>query len=326
MVELKRWVPEYLNECELRFLSPHTINTRRVFLGNLFWFLEKRRYTTCGTWELRQFFHYLMHGHEEPGGRFGHRNLNRPVRPITLKDYDVCLRMLFDWLKRVGAIAETPFVHIPKPRAHTSLKEPLSPEQIASLLHAAQRTSQAKRNIAILSFLLDTGCRASELIAIALGDLDLTNRSCTVLGKGNKYRTVYFGNRTADALQEYLFETYELRSTLQTAPEQRVEQTPLFLSNRCGEGNPEGLTRSGLLQLIERLGKRCGIKASCSPHALRRAFAVQTLRNGANVFSVQAMLGHSDLGMTRKYCALALADVEAQHRQFGPLDRLALST
>ena len=75
--------------------------------------------------------------------------------------------------------------------------------------------------------------------------------------------------------------------------------------------------------MLKRLGRRAGIKDEVSVHALRRSFAVQMLKNGANVFSVQAMLGHSTLKQTRKYCTLALADAEAQHRQFSPMDRFA---
>lgn len=85
---------------------------------------------------------------------------------------------------------------------------------------------------------------------------------------------------------------------------------------------PQPFTRWGLLRLIKRLGSAADIKDACCVHALRRTFAVQMLRNGANVFSVQAMLGHSDLGQTRQYCAIALADVEEQHHAYSPADRL----
>lgn len=78
--------------------------------------------------------------------------------------------------------------------------------------------------------------------------------------------------------------------------------------------------------MLKRLGNKAGIQDEVSVHALRRSFAVQMLKNGANVFSVQAMLGHSTLQQTRKYCTLALADTEAQHRQFSPMDRFALSS
>lgn len=333
--ELKPFVPEYLNECELRFLSPRTIETRKVFIRNLLWFLETRGYASCGIKELREFFHYLLHGHEEAGGRFGQKQLKHPVRPITLKDYDTCLRGFFDWLKLIGILEETPFAGIPKPRVQNSIKMPLSPDQIADLIEAAANSLNPKRNIALLSFLLDTGCRSSELVSLCVEDVDLINRCATVLGKGNKHRTVYFGEKTARALRKYLKESKPLRSLLDaddivasTAMSHFVtgnvrEPMPLFLSERGRAGEfPKPLTRSGLQQLLERLARQCGIRVSCSPHAFRRSFAVQTLRNGANAFSVQAMLGHTNLQMTQKYCAIALADVETQHRQFGPLDRM----
>ena len=313
--DLQQWSEEYLCDCDLRLQSPRTIETRRIFLRNLLWFLLHRDYAQCGTTELRQFFHYLLHGHEDPGGRFGHPHLKRPVRPITLKDYYICLRSFFGWLVEKGEITETPFTHIPKPQVRETDKPPLSPGQITELLRATQTGAYAARDEALLYWLLDTGCRATETVSLQLRDLDLKNRSCSVLGKGNKYRTVYFGAKTAEVLERYLRQ----RGNAPDSHHDYLEgDLPLFLS---GQGNMP-LTRSGLQQLLERLGKRCGIKGSCSPHAFRRSFAVQTLRNGANVFSVQAMLGHSDLEMTRRYCALAQTDVEAQHRRFSPVDRL----
>lgn len=314
-VDLQHWSEEYLCDCDLRLQSPRTLETRRIFIRNLLWFLYNRDYAQCGTMELRQFFRYLLHGHEEPGGRFGHRHLKRPVRPITLKEYYICLRSFFSWLVEAGKITQTPFTQIPKPQVREATKPPLSAGQIEQLLRATHEGVNAARDEALLYWLLDTGCRATETVSLRLRDLDLKNRSCSVLGKGNKYRTVYFGAKTAEVLEHYLRQRNCLPDSYQDCA---TEDLPLFLS---GQGNMP-ITRSGLQQLLERLRRRCGIKGSCSPHAFRRSFAVQTLRNGANVFSVQAMLGHSDLGMTQRYCALAQTDVEAQHRQFSPVDRL----
>lgn len=294
---------EYLCDCDLRLQSPRTIETRRVFLRNFLWFLERRGYETCGVPQLRQFFHYLMHGHEEPGGRWGQSRFNRPVRPITVMDYYTCLRSFFDWMAAQQVIRDTPFAAIPKPQVREEVKTSLSAEQIEALLRAAGESAAPKRNAAILALLLDTGCRASELVSMRRKDLDLANRRCRVLGKGDKYRTLFFGERTAEALSHYLREQGANLG----------EETPLFPSAR----GSDSLTRSGLLHLIKRLGQRAGIKDAACVHALRRSFAVQMLRNGANVFSVQAMLGHTNLQQTRKYCALALADSEAQHRRFG---------
>lgn len=129
---------------------------------------------------------------------------------------------------------------------------------------------------------------------------------------------LFFGQRTADILAEYFQQVEEKRNT---GGNQLDLNSPLFASMR----GREPLTRSGLLHLLKRLGKQAGFKDEVCVHALRRSFAVQMLRNGANVFSVQAMLGHTNLQMTRKYCALALTDAEAQHRQFSPMDHLSQS-
>ena len=322
---LQTFVEDYLDDCELRLQSPRTIETRRVFLKNFLWFLSHNEYSICGVSEIRQFLRYLAHGHEEPGGRFGNRHLTRGVRPITVKDYYVCLRSLFDWMVAQKLIGETPLALIAKPQAREESKAPLSTEQLAALFQAVEHSADPLRNRAILALLLDTGCRASEFATMRVKDMDLSNGRCRVRGKGDKYRMLFFGQRTAAILAEYFQCVEEQESVESNDVMGRVNEkkrsdpdAALFASVR----GHEPLTRSGLLHLIKRLGKTAGIKDEVSVHALRRSFAVQMLRNGANVFSVQAMLGHTTLQQTRKYCALALADSEVQHRQFGPMDRL----
>jgi integrase/recombinase XerD len=145
------------------------------------------------------------------------------------------------------------------------------------------------------------------VVALKCKDVDLESGRCRVLGKGNKYRTVFFGHKTGGLLARLIRRNGN------------GEDGPLFVSSR-GRGH---FTRSGLLHLMKWLGNSAGIKDEVSLHVFRRSFAVQMLRNGANVFSVQAMLGHTNLTMTRRYCQVALADTEAQHRKFGPMDRLA---
>ncbi|MBV9865372.1 MAG: tyrosine-type recombinase/integrase [Abitibacteriaceae bacterium] len=317
IADLEQFAQDYLYDCDLRLQSPRTIETRRVFLRNFFWFLHQRNYATCGASEIRHFFHYLAHGHEEAGGRFGNKNLTHAVRPITVMDYYTCLRSLFDWLVAQRITPETPFIIIAKPQVREEIKCPLSAEQITALLRATHESADPLRNAALLLLLLDTGCRASELVALKRRDLDLTNHRCRVRGKGDKYRTLFFGGKTADTLSQYLHELDQPQPKMgQELPSDGDE--PLFSSAR----STSPLTRSGLLHLIKRLGKAAGIKDAVCVHALRRSFAVQMLKNGANVFSVQALLGHTNLQQTRKYCALAMTDTEAQHRQFSPVDRL----
>jgi len=309
-------VDGYFYGRELSGESSNTTATQRVFVKSLIWFLGKRGYPACGEEQLLQFFNYLRYGHKEPGGRFGCAHLNEPVRPTTVKDYYVGIRSLFAFLVKTGRLEESPFASIPKPRVPNETKPPLAKEDIVALMGAAELSTEPARNLSIIYFLLDTGCRNSELISIRLGDVDLKSRRCTVIGKGDKRRTLYFSQRTVEILAQHLAKSDRLESDGQP-----VGESYLFLS-RDGE---HPLTPSGLRQLLERLSHKAGIKGVCNPHAWRRTFAVQMLRNGANAFTVQELLGHTDLEMTRSYCRIAQTDVESDHRRFSPVDSLSLT-
>ena len=258
--------------------------------------------------ELRQFLAYLNKGHEEPGGRFGNPQLTHPVRPRTVKDYHSHLRTFFRWLVEEGGIEECPIDGIAPPISRSDQVQPFSEAQVAAMIAAARKTVHARRDEALIMFLLDTGVRASELADLTLASVDLTGKRAIVLGKGNKRRTVYFGRATTKALWQYLNE------------EVREPNSPLFLSDR-GRQAGDPLTRSGLLQLIGRVGSAASIEAvRCSPHTFRHTFAVNFLRNGGNCFTLQQLLGHTNSQMTYKYVALAQADIEKQHRQYSPVD------
>jgi len=144
--------------------------------------------------------------------------------------------------------------------------QPFTEEQIDALLAAAKRSQHPRRDEAIVLFLLDTGVRASELCNLRMKDMDLQGRRCTVVGKGNKTRSIYFGRNTTKALWQYLKEN------------PREEDESVFTSDR-GTRAGEPLTRSGLLQLMMRLGKAAKIEATrCSSHTWRHTFAVTFLK------------------------------------------------
>lgn len=309
VVELPKAIEDWLLDCEYRSHSPETITTRRTFFKTLRWFLEHRGYAVCGTTELKEFLHYLRHGHEEPGGRWGNKRCNKPVRPVTVKDYWICFSTFFKWLVAEGLLDTSPMSAIPKPVVRLEDKQPLTVGQVKSLLSAARSSLHSHRDEAIVLLLLDTGIRSSELVSLKVKDIDLHIRQCKILGKGNKARVVHFGTTTGNSLRWYLRHH-------SAAPEE-----PLFLADKSG-GMIRPLTRSGLQQLLRRLGQAAKIQTSCSPHVLRRTFAVTWLRNGANVFSLQSMLGHSELRMTQRYLSLACADIAEQARQFSPADSL----
>jgi site-specific recombinase XerD len=304
--ELERGTEGWLLDCEIRQHSKATLELHRIILSKLAWFVHDRKLTALGTLELRQFIVYLTRGHEQPGGRWGIAQQKEPVTPSTVQTYHRHLRTFFRWLVAEGLLEASPMEAVPSPVARPDQIQPFTTEQINALLQAAKRSPQPRRNTALIYFLLDTGLRATEVCSLCLKDMDMQNRRCSVVGKGNKRRTVPFGGTATKELWQYLRE------------DPRDPEDPLFYSKRS-----EPLTRSGLFQLLERLGTAAGIEVTrCSPHTMRHTFAVEFLRAGGNVFTLQQLLGHTTLTMTNRYVALAQADIEAQHRQFSPADRL----
>ncbi|MEQ1821730.1 MAG: tyrosine-type recombinase/integrase [Fimbriimonadaceae bacterium] len=304
--ELPRFINGWILDGQYRQLSKQTLTARRCVTERLVWWLRREGLDGCSAAEIKGFLCYVTTGHTEPGGRYGIANLNKPVRTRTVKDTHGILRSFFLWIVAEGYIPASPMATVKAPIHRPDQIQPFTEEQVSDLIRAAKKGRNPKRDEALIMFMLDTGVRASELCGIDLNDLDIVNRKVIVLGKGNKHRAVYFGRETGRTLWAYV-------------REEGIEGTsPLFQSGRGGR-----FSRSGLRQLFERLGHEANLEATrCSPHTLRHTFAVMFLRAGGSVFSLREMLGHTDLSMTNRYVSLAQADVQNQHRQFSPVERL----
>ena len=142
-------------------------------------------------------------------------------------------------------------------------------------------------------------------------DLDVIAKRAWILGKGDKHRSVYFGRTTGKALWHYLREE-------RAAGRERGQTDAVFQTERGRSFQP-----NTVLQLFHRLGKAAAIEGvRCSPHNARRYFAIAFLRGGGNAFTLQMLLGHSEIKMTQRYVVLVAGDMENQHRQFSPMDNL----
>lgn len=308
--ELPFLIEDSLSEREYRQHTAQTIAARRASLYKLLWFVRHRNFESVGTIELRQFFTYLAKGHEEAGGRWGNSQCVQPMRPVTVQTYHNHVRTFFNWLVEDGTLTVSPMRRIAPPVVRSDQIRPLSPDDINALFQAARSSYNPTRNEAILYLLLDCGLRASELCSLKVGDIDMENRRCVVLGKGNKYRVAFLGRSVTKSLRKYL------RGYGGTP------DAPLFIADG-GTQAFEALKRRGLHTVIQKLGKAAGIQSvRCSPHTLRHTFAVEFLRGGGNIFTLKMLLGHTNLAMTNRYVMLAEADLEHQHRQFSPADRL----
>lgn len=177
--DLSRLANDWLLDGQFRLHSANTIETRRLFIKNLLWFLDKRQYPQCGARELKHFFAYLANGHEEAGGRWGNPQLKKPLRPISIKDYFVNFSSMFKWIVSEGYLDGSPMEGFAALKVRASQIQPLSESHVTALLEAAKKSSLPKRDTAIVLLLLDSGLRASELCQLRMNDLDLEVRQGT---------------------------------------------------------------------------------------------------------------------------------------------------
>lgn len=165
------------------------------------------------------------------------------------------------------------------------------------------------RDRAIVLMLLDTGCRASELCDLLVGDVDIKTGATQIRrGKGDKGRTVYLGNLAREVLWRYVSKRKDARPG-----------DPLFETSKR-----QALDRNALRKMLQTAGQRAGIVERVTPHRLRHTFAINYLRNGGDVYTLQRLLGHSGMEMVRRYLALAETDIAEAHRRASPVDNWRL--
>lgn len=219
-----------------------------------------------------------------------------------------CLRSFYRFLVLRGAASANPFAAVPMPRKQRRLPVVLSVQEVAALLDAPRTywtqdpAAQAKgthdaefarlRDTAILELIYSAGLRISEAVGLEVDDVDVTATTFVVRGKGRKQRTCVMGGPAVRSLQAYL----DLRpSYAQTPPPE--EERPLFV-NLTNGGR---LTARSVQRSFKKYLRVAGLSPALSPHKLRHSFATHLLDAGADLRSVQEMLGHADLSTTQIY-------------------------
>jgi integrase/recombinase XerD len=292
-------------------LSRHTVsdysNTLRQWLAFLG---DDPEVASVTADHVRRFLYYLR--------------VDRDLAPKTVKNAHTGLSAFFTWLE-----AETGQQHvirgrIASPKAGSREIVPLSRRDVRSLLDACDRsviwhgekragatTARATRlrDRAIIVCLLDTGMRAQELCSLLVGDVDIKTGAVQIRhGKGDKGRVVYLGVSAREALWRYL-----------NKRKKPMTDDPLFATTQAGP-----MDRNALRKLLLAAGQRAEITESVGPHRFRHTFAINYLRNGGDVFTLQRLLGHSTMDMVRRYLALAEVDVADAHRRASPADNWRL--
>jgi integrase/recombinase XerD len=228
-----------------------------------------------------------------------------------------CLRGFYKWLLLDRRINHDPTVNIESPKAWRVLPKSLAEPEVAEMLERAsmsathpQAQATALRDHAILELLYAGGLRVSEITSLSTGDLAMDSGRVQVRGKGDKERIVPLGERAIKAIETYLRlgRPHLARiSTRRKNANGRHDATRLFLSLR---GMP--LTRQWVWHLVKMSNN------TASPHRLRHSCATHMVEHGADLRSVQIMLGHADISTTQVYTHLALGRLKAVHRRHHP--------
>jgi integrase/recombinase XerD len=217
------------------------------------------------------------------------------------------LRCFFAFLLERGLISDNPLIEFDTPKTGRSLPRVLSIAEVNRLLQPPQPpTPLALRNHAMLHLLYASGLRVSELVNLPIAACRLHSGHVRVLGKGNKERLVPFSATAAEAIQTYLDQARP--RLLKGRPSDL-----LFCSNRG-----TAMSRTRFWQIIRETARAAGITRPISPHTLRHSFATHLLAGGADLRSVQMMLGHSDIATSQIYTHVDSERFKAIHRRFHP--------
>jgi len=229
------------------------------------------------------------------------------VSPFTTRGLVQVIKGFYTWLEMEGYLRESPIRRVKLPKTPRYVVRPIEDDEVARILDGIDpRTRAGSRDLAIFLLLLDTGMRLGELAGLSDEDgrTALRSGALRVFGKGARERVVPIGLTTQNALLRYL----EMHRPQTASP-------VLFLGR---DNRP--LTAEGHRQIIRRASQRAGVEG-VHPHRLRHTAAVTFLRSGGDVFTLQKILGHSTLDMTRNYVTLTDADVKAAHDRASPADR-----
>lgn len=226
-------------------------------------------------------------------------SLNHKNKSTSVARKLSALRTFFRFLLREKVVPANPVLAIAMPRQDRYMPALLTVDEVFALLEAPNESDTfAARDRAILELLYSTGIRVAELVSLDLKDLDFANESVRVLGKGNKERVVPVGRPAVEAMQKYRPQRDELLAA-RIKRGHPPEKDAIFLNVRGGR-----LTVRSVERLVADYSLRAGIIGKVTPHVLRHSFATHLLEMGADLRTVQELLGHASLSTTQRYTHL----------------------
>ncbi len=296
MSELKQHIERFLAHLARENASPHTI---RAYGADLRQFLEyfsppgdqPPAPTAIGSLEIREWLADLY---------------QRRLSAVSMNRKLAALRMFFAFLHRDGILPANPARLVGSIKTPKKLPEVMTEEQANALVDGVGSDTLARpypaRDRAIFELLYGCGLRVSELTALDVGDVDRAERWLRVRGKGRKERQTPYGGKAAEALERYL--------AVRFAP---AVEPALFVNHRGGR-----LSARGVRWLVKIYATLLAGDSSVHPHGFRHAFATHLLSDGADLRSIQELLGHARLATTQKYTQVSLKDLMAVYDRAHP--------
>ena len=298
LVALKQQFLEYL-EIE-RGRSIKTVENYDRYLERFFAFAKVKTVSQLTEEQIREF---RLHLNRQAGTKVGGRL--EPMKRRTQNYYLIALRAFLKFLRKRGIEALSP-ERIELAKVPERSLDLITPTELKRLLSAPDLKSlEGKRDKAILELFFSTGLRISELCALSIDDVDLTRDEFSVRGKGDKVRVVFLSEAAKRSLREYL----SARKDLDDA---------LFVryGRKANDGVDPRLQARGVQRLFKQYAAKAGITRKVTPHVLRHSFATDLLSNGADLRSVQALLGHAHIGTTQVYTHVTDKHLQEVHKKF----------
>jgi len=309
-MRLAEAVEQFIVACQAAGLAPRTVKWYR---GKLRPFVAAHAglgVEEVSRQQVRQYIVALQQRDRRYEGHPYHVPIKGGLSPFTVRGHVQAIRRLFSWLVEEGHLSPeaNPMLRIPTPRRPQQPPKGVAMEDVRRLIDACAGGSIAdRRDLAVILFLIDTGCRVGGLVSLKPGYLDLERGRAIVREKGDKARVVAFTDVTADAIREWLAvrpageEDFVFRAIHSQAP----------------------LTGTAVRELIKRRSKRAGVNGRVNPHAFRHGFARQYLLNGGDLSTLSQLMGHTDVRITREFYAVYAAEELARlHRKYSPVAHL----
>jgi len=274
-------------------LSLNTIDSYSRDLKKLFQFFKKEKII----WSRAKEENLTAFIHSQSRMGLSSRSLARLISSI---------KSFYKYLILDGIIDKNPAVNLSSPKIWLKLPQFLSVEEVELLLSQPdQESKRGLRDKAMLELLYATGLRVSELISLKLKDVNLKDGFLLTRGKGSKERIVPIGRQACQAVSRYID---EVRPLLLKKPD-----SSLFLSNRS-----RAFSRQGFWKLLKTHAKKAGLGSKISPHVLRHSFATHLLERGADLRSVQMMLGHTQITTTQIYTHVSRERLRQVYEKYHP--------